>query len=454
MKKKLLILCLLTITKFIYSQSASIDPTFIIGNGLNQNSSVRTIFVQKDNKILISGANFSSINGTSLTSGTVRLNPNGSIDISFPNGTPSAYSFAQQSDGKIIIAGDASPNYNRIRRYNLDGTLDNSFSVGISVNSGFDNTIFKTSIQTDGKIIVQGSFSKFGSTTIKQLTRLNSNGSLDNNFNDNINAISAITQTNGVRSFTLLSNGKILVSTESTPRIIMLNNDGTLDSNFSTSVTNLVDSMTEQTDNKILLATTYGSNNGKLLRLNSNGSTDNSFTFYDISNGRVGEIVQTSNDNIYISNFNGATATNRLVKLSINGNVSTSFDIGTGFDDDLTKILVQSDGKILVGGYFDTYNGITKRSILRLIGDNNLSTNDNEINKVTIYPNPVVDRINISKAINTDNVKFEIYNLLGQNLLNGNVDNSSINVTSLTKGVYILKIKNGEDTINHKFIKE
>lgn len=452
MKRKLFLALLLVLSKSAFSQSASIDAAFAIGNGFNISSAVSTIAIQSDNKILVSGVNFSSFNGTSISSNIVRINTNGSFDTAFPNGYVStAYSFAQQTDGKIVIAGSSGFNFYRIKRFNIDGTIDNTFSVGLNQSDGFNNTIYKIALQSDGKFIIQGQFTAYGTTTIKQLARVNSSGSLDTSFNTNINAITAITQTNGVRSFTLLASGKILVATNSTPRLIRLNNDGSLDNTFTSSITNSVDMMTEQTDNKILLATTFSTNSGELVRINSTGTSDGTFTNYSITGGRINEVHQLLTNKILISNYNGATATNRLVRINNNGGVDTSFNIGTGLNNDVSKIIIQPDGKILIGGFFASYNGTTKRAILRLIGDSNLSIDDNEINEIAIYPNPVKEIIYLSNITETE---YEIFDILGNSISKGKTIINGINVNSLSKGIYILKLKNGENLITKKFIKE
>jgi hypothetical protein len=51
--------------------------------------------------------------------------------------------------------------------------------------------------------------------------------------------------------------------------------------------------------------------------------------------------------------------------LEVIGNLNPLFDIGTGFNDYVFKIAIQSDGKILVGGNFTTYAGLSKNRIVR-----------------------------------------------------------------------------------------
>ncbi len=84
----------------------------------------------------------------------------------------------------------------------------------------------------------------------------------------------------------------------------------------------------------------------------------------------------------------------------------------------------------------------------------NLGTNDIANQSIKVYPNPVKDVVNLqtSKEVNT----IAIYNLAGQKIISKevNIINPSLNVSSLPKGVYILKVETNEGSISHKIIKE
>jgi len=77
------------------------------------------------------------------------------LGFGFGGGASSTvYTSSIQSDGKIIIAGDFTSyngtSINRIARLNADGTLDATFNVGTGANS----YVYTSSIQNDGKVIV------------------------------------------------------------------------------------------------------------------------------------------------------------------------------------------------------------------------------------------------------------------------------------------------------------
>lgn len=81
----------------------------------------------------------------------------------------------------------------------------------------------------------------------------------------------------------------------------------------------------------------------------------------------------------YFSSFNaadGPVAAGRIIRLNVDGTHDTTFNTGTGFDGAglswVDTVVLQEDNKILVGGTFDTYNGATASGIARLNADGSL----------------------------------------------------------------------------------
>ncbi|WP_261511873.1 T9SS type A sorting domain-containing protein [Chryseobacterium paludis] len=72
---------------------------------------------------------------------------------------------------------------------------------------------------------------------------------------------------------------------------------------------------------------------------------------------------------------------------------------------------------------------------------------------ISIYPNPAQDVINIKLVKNTSKLKVTIYNTTGQ-LVSTSENKTSIDISGLTKGVYLLKVdQKNATTIIKKFIK-
>ena len=161
--------------------------------------------LQTDGKILI-GGNF-TLSGTA--SRIARLNANGSLDPSFISGIGANGAVKDidiDSAGKILVSG-AFTSFNnvpcgRIARLRSDGSLDASFVTG----TGFDADVRSSTILPDGKIIASGEFTTFNGTSCRSVSRLQSNGSMDNSFNSGIGANGAI------KEVTALPNGKLIIS--------------------------------------------------------------------------------------------------------------------------------------------------------------------------------------------------------------------------------------------------
>jgi uncharacterized delta-60 repeat protein len=69
---------------------------------------------------------------------------------------------------------------------------------------------------------------------------------------------------------------------------------------------------------------------------------------------------------------------NNIIRLNIDGTIDTTFNVGTGFNGSCFSVEIQSDGKILVGGGFTSYNGVNiGKGIARLNSDGTLDTTFN-----------------------------------------------------------------------------
>jgi uncharacterized delta-60 repeat protein/uncharacterized repeat protein (TIGR02543 family) len=114
----------------------------------------------------------------------------GMLDTTFNNsGTGTngdVYWIALQSDGKIIIAGDFTKyngvTRNKIARLNSDATLDESFDPGNSIGADEDLIIAAVAIQSDGKMGIVGNFTSYNGTPRNKIARLNSDATLDTFF--------------------------------------------------------------------------------------------------------------------------------------------------------------------------------------------------------------------------------------------------------------------------------
>jgi hypothetical protein len=87
-----------------------------------------------------------------------------------------------------------------------------------------------------------------------------------------------------------------------------------------------------------------------------------------------------------------------------------------------------------------------------------VATNINDKSKnavVNIYPNPAQDNILISSNKPTANVQLSVYDLAGKEVLSTTYTNStSLNISSLQKGMYVVKSTCEGETTYQKFVKQ
>jgi uncharacterized delta-60 repeat protein len=110
------------------------------------------------------------------------------------------------------------------------------------------------------------------------------------------------------------------------------------------------------------------------------GANDATFNPGSGANSIVGTTTIQDDGKILIGGFfttyNGATA-NYIARLNNNGTIDPAFNLGTGANNAVFATPIQDDGKIIIAGSFTTYNGIPRNYIARLNSDGLLDTTFN-----------------------------------------------------------------------------
>lgn len=121
-----------------------------------------------------------------------------------------------------------------------------------------------------------------------------------------------------------------------------------------------------------------------------------------------------------------------------------------------SSFAVNEENELYAWGYNGGYLGdgtSTSQALPILISCAVLSSLTFDDSNLTIYPNPVKDFIYLNDI--TDLKSFEIINMLGQNVASGNLHENKIDLTHLSKGIYVGKfIKYNGQIKQHKFVKE
>jgi uncharacterized delta-60 repeat protein/uncharacterized repeat protein (TIGR02543 family) len=311
----------------------------------------------------------------------------GSIDITFKPGTGAdseINSMAVQSDGKIIIAGDFTTyngiSRNHIARLNADGTLDTSFDPG----SGANNTIYAVAVQSNGKIIIAGDFTEYNGISRSRIARLNTDGTLDAAFDPGSGA------DNSVYSVAIQDDGKIIAggiftkyNGSDSSYLVRIDTDGGYDSDFdmSNGPDNSVNTIAIQPDGNIIVAGSFqncgGDARNRIARFEDDGTLDTTFDPGTGADNEIFSAVLQSNGKVVLGGIfsNYAGSDNYLARSNDDGSRDTGFSSsGSGADFEISSIAIQSDGKILIGGNFENYNSAACRYLARLNSDGTLDT--------------------------------------------------------------------------------
>ncbi|WP_411768497.1 family 16 glycosylhydrolase [Winogradskyella sp. A3E31] len=109
---------------------------------------------------------------------------------------------------------------------------------------------------------------------------------------------------------------------------------------------------------------------------------------------------------------------------------------------------------IAMGGISGTIDpSFTESSMIvdyvRVYQNNSLSTEDRDLNKTKIYPNPSSNQVNIQSNVNFDSIR--LYTVLGELVLDTKGE-KQIDVSGVSAGIYILKLNSLEKSISRKII--
>lgn len=321
------------------NSDGTVDPTWNT-SGVGPQNQVRDIALMPDGRILVAGG-FVEYNGVQ-TQAIVRLFANGERDFTFNipansiNGAVNA--IAWHREDKVIAVGDFFTCYGHsmphIARFHTDGSVDLDFEIGL----GFNNNAHCLLVLPDDRIIVGGVFGAFNGILSGNLALLSPDGPYDASMNN-------------------------------TP-------------GFGGGIVN---ALALQPDGKVLVGGEFQYHNMQpascLIRLGLDGMRDPTFTSPIYPYARVRTIALQPDGMILIGGeYTSAMYTppvggpNRMTRIHPDGTRDDTFALGTGpmpgtepsaYVSDIT---VQSDGRILVGGFFGGFDSETQyRNVVRLL---------------------------------------------------------------------------------------
>ena len=351
-------------------QAGTRDPNFFSGF----DGYVYSLALRADGQVM-AGGDFGKVDGESRNKVT-RLKTTGKLDPSFDDGSltlNTVKTLALQPDGKLFVVSGL-----KVVRLNASGTVDTTFNSGVGIDSGSINTL---ALQGDGKLLVQGGFTTYNGVARNGVARLNPDGSLDDSF-------VPTTTLQAPSIMALQADGKVLVSGflrnnadfSTDFYVARLNADGSLDPDFSADayVKERAYVLLAQTDGKVLVGGVFKVINGQarndLARLNADGTLDTEFAPVTGINQQVDCLALQGDGKIFVGgHFStvGGVARGHVARLNTDGSLDPAFGPGSGADTTVNSIVVQPDGKVLLGGNFNSYDGqiVGGNRLVRVFGD-------------------------------------------------------------------------------------
>lgn len=426
--------------QFKVSGKIMIDPFYKAKNGAND--VVRVAYILPDGRMVLGGDFTNYDNQASDLAPTRRIvltAADGEIDRSYRFGKGASDRItsitASADQQKLFIAGSFGA-YDRMERFtnnitttlyngNLDttsvltytGTIFGNTRVTVPVFNGGTNSGILKLFNVGDKVIAAGNFNYY-------LTRRYSDRSVG-------------TPSKTDPGVTIYIDTVYVDSTEM-HQLIRFNKDGSLDKgyhfNAGTNKTyeggnGSITSAFQQADGKIILVGNFtkfdGAAAGRIVRLNLDGTVDNTFSAGTGANSTISSITFNSVTKKFILTgtfgaFNGVTA-NQMILLNEDGSVDNSFvakDFANGFPSFARQI---SNGLIIVGGGFKKYNNVRRAGFVVLTATGALAPG---YNTSAEFSGSIVD---VLERRNSDN-KLSLLLLGGISKFDGQVVN---NITSI-----------------------
>lgn len=249
----------------------NVDGTLDAGFDPNANQAVRAILLQGTDagaQQIVVGGSFTGLGGQSRDR-IARLEANGALD-EFPPSNNGAngqvWSLAADSQGRIIVGGEftliaGNSSGNRLARLTADGALSSFPNV--------DGTIFKVAVAANDDVVIVGLFETVNVESRNRIARLQNPADAMT-----VDSFNPITDTfNFGEAVLVQSDGRILIAGSFTTvggvgrsGLARFETNGTLDTSFDPDVSGDVYAMVQQADGRILLGGTFTAVDGEARR--------------------------------------------------------------------------------------------------------------------------------------------------------------------------------------------
>jgi uncharacterized delta-60 repeat protein len=460
-------------TGWLIAQNGTLDPTFdndgLLTFDVSQNGFdiAYGIDQQADGKVVAAGM---TTNGGAVDALVLRMNTDGTPDLTFNangmltldlslGGSDRFLDVLIQPDQKILCAGyvnTGSSDDAVIVRLLSDGSYDSSFGTGgkvrIDFGQGEDDRVYSIALQPDGKIVAAG-VQEFNNSANLLVARFTSAGNPDASFDidgsvtfdlsnggeDGLNAVAVAADgkivATGYSAWGPSSNNMIIARLDASGQPdLSFSSDGFFNTAFLNGASQFGNDLQVLTDGSVLAAGSSrlnGLTNAMMLKVKNNGILDNSFNsdgvaYYDFSLGGEDvfrKIEIQSDGKIIAGGYMERAGTDRdfmAAKLLANGDLDLGFgtsgwtaaDMGNSTSDYAQSMCVLNDGRILLGGFADD-----KIAFALFTNENAVGITDPFVpnHQIKTWPQPFGNNLKVELPASIDGIAtLEIYNLNGQ----------------------------------------
>lgn len=495
MKKILLASALSVLFANSYGQAGTPDSSFgtngIVNVLIDSGATCMKLLALPGNKLLAAGTYLE--NGRTHFHLT-RFNADGSVDNSFGNnGTGidldttymAVYGAIRQPDGRIIICGDYYDGLGyrmKLVRFTAGGKVDSSFGVNgravTQVTAGSNNTYGRNLLlQPNGKIILAGCTNNGGTDMKFIVMRYTANGVLDVSYGTNGITVTDIgPKDDNAYAAAIQADGKVVHVGDTYDgshwqlAALRYDTSGHLDNSFGTNGQLLMPIGTDVygysvliqgNGQKIVIGAYSQGNYNLLLRLNSNGTVDNSFGVNGVSArsfktfDATNRIDTLSNGDIIMSARTTGNNMFAWAKFSSMGVLDTTIGdsglvtitVNSSYDN-VTSMAIDDSNHIVIGGYYNTAGGYEIAMARFKSGVKPPVNNDvqqiSAIRNIELYPVPAVNKLNIGIS-STISAAYKIFiaDAAGRIVMQWQTSstsayNSTIDISTLPAGRYWL----------------
>jgi len=362
-----------------------LDNDTVSGAGRGANDVVCTGAMYRDGRTVIAG-DFTSVDGIPRN-GIARLKMDGSLDASFDPGT-AAYrqveSLVIQPDGKVL-AGGTFTNFSGVPREGLvrlneDGSVDTGFSTTFRVtNAPSGGSVNCIVIDATGRVLAGGYFDEVNGAARRGIVRLHPDGSVDERFAANAFLVSTVDPIALLPDGRLLLNGHVAGNQE----IFRLDDSGASDWFYVPFLTAVAYEIIARPNGKLIMGGYFGGGIG-IYQFDVAGGLDTSFTPVEVKFGAAGIgaigrgvnalALQSDGKLVVGGQFQsiGGSARDGVARLQMDGFPDPSFIPSLDTGGVVTEVFVQPDGNILITGSFTNVNKLDRYRIARLSPDGGL----------------------------------------------------------------------------------